>query len=468
MLRFHKSLLFVFTVAAGLAAFASQAEDKAESYRLVPKLESGDAAHVTVSLEVGGELILPASEGKEGKESKAPMSVAAKMAYDEQFIAWWADPKMASRSLRRYSECRATLKTAEKGDTRELPESDRLIVAKALGDSAVLNGLEQPLSRQQYDLLDVVGNSLVLDRLLPNREVKEGEGWDHDAETIAALLGMDHVAVCEVRSIVTGAENHQVQIRLSGTVHGTVEGASSEMDLRGAYLFHLDEGRITKFNLAIKETRKPGEVSSGLDVVAKLSLVATPLKGDQSTPFDEATLKKARELSNEALEQLAVDSPQRGYKFQHSLGWYATAEGREHMSLRLLDRGDFLAHCNVTTLPVRPADKPMTLHEFESEVAKTLGDKMDKVEAATEWTNSAGYHCLGVIATGKADDVAMEWRNYLIAAEGMRQVAVSVTVEQELLERFADADKPIVDSLMLQAEPQAETALKTTVEKKRK
>jgi hypothetical protein len=50
----------------------------------------------------------------------------------------------------------------------------------------------------------------------------------------------------------------------------------------------------------------------------------------------------------------------------------------------------------------------------------------------------------------------------------MRQVAVSVTVEQELLERFADADKPIVDSLMLQAEPQAETALKTTVEKKRK
>jgi hypothetical protein len=468
MLRFHKSLVVVLPIIGVLLAAALKAEEKAVAYRLAPRLESGDAAHVTVSLEVGGELILPEKEGKESKETKAPMSVSATMAYDEQFIAWWADPKMASRSLRRYSEARATLKTAEKGDTRELPESERLIVAKAIDNIAILNSLERPLSRQQYDLIDVVGNSLILDRLLPNREIKEGEGWDHDAEAVAALLGMDHVAVCEVRSVVTGEENRQVQIRLSGTVHGTVEGAASEMDLRGAYLYHLDEGRITKFNLAIKETRKPGEVSSGLDVVAKLSLVATPLKKGDQQPFDEETLKKARELSNEALEQLAVDSPQRGYSFHHSCGWYATAEGREHMSLRLLDRGDFLAHCNVTTLPARPADKPMTLHEFEADVVKTLGEKMDKVEAATEWTNAAGHHCLGVIATGKADEVPMEWRYYLIAADGMRQATVSVTVEQELLERFADADKSIIDSLTLLPEPQAETALKATADKKRK
>src|SRR4029079_775598 len=97
-----------------------------------------------------------------------------------------------------------------------------------------------------------------------NRELKQGEGWDHDADTMAALLGMDHVAVCEVRSVITGEENRQVQIRLAGAVHGMFEGAASEMDLRGAYLFHLDEGRITKFNLAIKELRKSGEVSSGL------------------------------------------------------------------------------------------------------------------------------------------------------------------------------------------------------------
>jgi hypothetical protein len=170
-------------------------------------------------------------------------------------------------------------------------------------------------------------------------------------------------------------------------------------------------------------------------------------------------------MTSEALRELQVDSPARGYRFRHDSSWYVTAEQREHMSLRLLERGDFLAHCNVTTLTVRPTDKPMTLQEFEADVTKTLGDKLDKVEAATEWANEAGHHCLGVIATGTAEDVPMEWRYYLIAAEGMRQVAVSVTVEQSIRERFADADKAIIDSLVL-LEPPPATALKPAAVKK--
>jgi hypothetical protein len=441
---------------------AAEGGEDSPAYRLTSRLENGAVTNVTVSLEVGGELIVP---GEEGKETKLPMSVAAKLAYEEQLVAWWQDPSIATRSIRNYSEARATLKTAEKGETRELPESVRTIVAKAAGSSTALNGLDRSLSRQEYDLIDVVGNSLVIDRLLPNKEFKESDGWDHAPETMAALLGMDHVAICEVRSVNTGEENRQVQIRLAGTVHGTVEGAATEMDLRGAYLFHLDEGRITKFNLAIKELRKPGEVTSGLDVVAKLSLAATPRPKSAESKFDEASLTKAREMTTEAISELQVDSPARGYRFRHDSSWYVTAEQREHMSLRLLERGDFLAHCNVTTLTVRPTDKPMTLQEFEADVTKTLGDKLDKVEAATEWANEAGHHCLGVIATGTAEDVPMEWRYYLIAAEGMRQVAVSVTVEQSMRERFADADKAIIDSLVLLAPPPA-TALKPATVKK--
>jgi hypothetical protein len=452
------AVVCIASLSLGRFGTAADPADKAgASYRLAPRLENGAAAKVTVSLEVGGELILP---DKDGKETKTPMSVAANVAYQEQFISWWADPQMASRSLRRYTQARATLKSAEKGHTRVLPESQRLIVAKAEGGKTALNGLDGPLTRDQLDLIDVVGNTLVLDRLLPNRELNQGEGWDHDADTMAALLGMDHVAVCEVRSVVMGEENRQVQIRLAGAVHGMVEGAASEMDLRGAYLFHMDEGRITKFNLAIKELRKPGEVSSGLDVVAKVSLVAEPLRKNAKSVFDESDVKKAHELKSETLDELAVESPERGYRFQHNTDWYVTAEQREHMSLRLLDRGDFLAHCNISTLPARPIDKPMTLPEFESEVSKRLGDKLDKVEAATEWANAAGHHCLGVIATGKAQEVPMQWRFYLVAADSLRQAAVSVTVEQELLERFADADRQIVDSMVLLEKPAAETALK--------
>jgi hypothetical protein len=100
-------------------------------------------------------------------------------------------------------------------------------------------------------------------------------------------------------------------------------------------------------------------------------------------------------------------------------------------------------------MPARPADKPMTLQEFEANVVKSLGDKMDKVEAATEWANEAGHQCLGVIATGAVEEVPMQWRYYMVAAEGKRPATISVTAERGLLERFNDADRGIVESMVL-------------------
>jgi hypothetical protein len=241
-------------------------------------------------------------------------------------------------------------------------------------------------------------------------------------------------------------------------VHGTVEGAATEIDLRGAYLFHLDEGRITKMNLAIKELRKPGEVTPGLDVVAKLSLTATPIKKSAPRPFDEQLIEQARKLAVAELGELQVDTPTRGYRFRHDSTWYVTGEQREHMALKRLERGDFIAHCNISTVTARPADKPMTLQEFEAEVVKALGDKLENVEAATEWANEAGHQCLGVIATGTIEELPMQWRYYRVAAEGKRAAVVSVTLEQSLLDRFSDADKAIVESMVLLEEPAATAA----------
>jgi hypothetical protein len=456
MLRNHLAssvsvLLLVFPV----SAFGDDPAGSSERYRLAPRLEKGDAADVSVTFEVGGELI---ETDDEGQEVRTPMSVVANMAYEEQLVAWWDDASIASRSLRRYSEAQATIKKRDKGATFELADDQRVIVAKAATDSTALNGLTRRLTREQFDLIDLPGNSLLVDRLLPKREVSAGDSWDHDAETIAGLLDMNHIAICEVRSTVTGMDNRQVQIRMAGTVHGTVEGAATEIDVRGAYLYHLDEGRITKLNLALKELRKPGEVTPGLDVVAKLSLVAAPVLRKSPRPFDPELVEQAQELTTPELSELHVESPNRGYRFRHDAAWFVTGEHREHMSLRRLERDDFIAHCNITTLPARPVDKPMTLHEFEANVVKTLGDKLDKVEAATEWANEAGHQCLGVIATGKVEEVPMQWRYYMVADENQRPATISVTVEQSLLERFGDADRAIIDSMVLLEDPTATAA----------
>ena len=45
----------------------------------------------------------------------------------------------------------------------------------------------------------------------------------------------------------------------------------------------------------------------------------------------------------------------------------------------------------------------------------------------------------------------MRWIYYLVAEPQGRQAAFTFTVEQKLVERFADADKPIVQSLRFAA-----------------
>jgi hypothetical protein len=456
----RKLMLRLFTptaltlVVALLAAPSHAAEgDETPAYDLTARIKGGDVAAMITTLEVGGELVLPEEAGK---DARLPLSVAAKLAFIEQMIAWTPDVESAARSVRKYSTAEVNIKTDKTSEHKTLPEEHQVIAAELSDAGLALRSLAAPLTRDEYNLVKMEGNTLALDRLLPGRELREGEGWDHDATAVGAFLGMDHVAVCEVRSVVTGEDQRQVQIRMAGTVHGAVDGAATEMELRAAYLYHLDRGRITKMNLAIKERRKPGDVSPGLDVVAKLAVIVAPVPAADLPAFSADAIKQVTSMSRAELRQLVVDAPPRGYRFLHDLGWFVTAEHRELMSLKLLDEGDSLAHCNVTTAPPRPADKPLALPEFEREVCKSLGDKVGKVAAATEWKTPAGHRCLAVFvdgtiksADGLGDDVAVQWRYYNLSAPGMAQATISVTVEQAVLERFADADRPLVDSLEL-------------------
>lgn len=460
----HRLFVVSFLLAALSAWQTVAAADASKTYDLTSGVKKGDVVRVVASMTVGGELL---ATDEEAKETKLPMSVVADHDYDEQLLDWSPYSEKPARSLRHYRIAKATLKTEELGVERELAKEDRLIVVDVASDgSSAVNGLEQTLTRDEFDLVNVIGNTLLLERLLPGRSLKEADGWDHDAATIGALVGMDNVSVCEVRSVVTGMENRQVQIRLAGVVHGTVDGAASEMDLRGAYLFHLDDKRISKFNMAIKESRKPGEVSPGLDVVAKLSLVMTPLTTiEQADAFEAADVTQARALEANKLRKLRVESPERGYRFLHDKAWFVTAEQRESMSLRLMTGGELLGHCNLSTLPARPAGKPMTLQQFEENVVKSLGDNVGEVKAATEWANAAGHQCLGVIVAGTIDEVPMLWRYYFIGDEGKRPTTVAITVEQSAEERFSDADRSIVDSIVLLDAP-AGTAAKPGAMKK--
>lgn len=444
---------FSLTVLTALVALlGAQAQ---AGYLLQPKIDNRVTSQVTVEMEVGGSLL---DQGEKDTQT-LPVSIVAKLVYQERPVHWSPDPKQSVRSVRRYREANATIKIGEQSLQPVLAEAPQELVAEIRDGYATVNSPEHPLTREQQDLVNYMGNSLALDRLLPGREIATGEGWDHQLAEIAPLLGMDHVAVCEVRSVVTGESKDQVQIRLAGTVHGTIDGAPTEIDLRGAYLYHLKWNRITKFNLAIKEKRVPNEVVPGLDTVAQVKLEILPAAREDR--IGDESIAAAADVSQPLRRDLAFESRAFGFRLLHDAAWYPRSEQSDVLSLRLLREGSLAAHCNISTLPPRSAGRETTLEQFEQDVRASIGKNLERVKASNQWTTSLGHTCLGVIAVGKTEDVPVEWRYYLVAAPDLPRVTLAVTVEQSLVTQFADADRQLINSLELLPREAPKTAAGT-------
>lgn len=463
-------LASVFLVSVSVrAAEPSVRAAEPTTYLLQADLSAGDVSEVVVTLEVGGESLY----GEAGGIEKEPLSVSGEFRYTEQLLKWSDEMAGSSRSLRHYRSATAKIQKEQAGVQPTLSESASgsasestpMVVAEIRAGKTGLNGAAGPLTRGQYDLINLPGNTLALNHLLPGRALKEGESWDHDAATIGALLGMDHVAVCEVRSVVTGDQNNQVQIRMAGTVHGTIDGAPTEMHLRGAYLFHLRAKRITKLNLAIQEKRTGSPIVPGLDVVAKVSISVKPseapseaMKGMLAELGDQQDASEP--LSEPLSEILRYEAAEQGFRFLHDRCWYVTAEQRDQVSLGCLQKGDLTARCSITTLPARSEGRATSLEQYERDVRTSVGEPLETVVASTQWTTAEGHACLGVVAHGSVKGVPLEWRYYLVSAPGLPRVSLSVTVEQSRVEQFGDTDRQIVDSLELLQK--AETASKGT------
>ncbi|MDC0935271.1 hypothetical protein OAS39_03215, partial [Pirellulales bacterium] len=411
---------------------ASQGE--AAPTEISRRAEVGDVHNVTVELEVGGSLIVA---DESGKEHSLPLKAEAKLAYSEELLTAPAPKQERARSLRRYHNAVAAITTNKREVIRKLQGEETLLVAEIADGVAKIQGLDRPLTREEFDLVNVVGNSLALDLLLPNKTLAEGESWKHDSEAIATWLGVEEIESCEVSSVVDEVDSGGVQLRMAGAVQGRIDGASATMELKGAYLYDKRAGQITKFNLAVKEQRKPGPAAPGLDVVAKLTLVRKPAT-ESDAGFTSDEQNRARSISF-AGGELIAESPQRAFRFRHSAGWYVTADQRELLSLRLLRKGKFIAHCNVSALSTRSPERAPRLEQFQRDIRTSLADNLDKVVDAKEWRSGIGHRCMAVFVNGKVKDIPVQWRYYQLAADDGRRASVTVTVEQSLLEKFDDA-----------------------------
>jgi hypothetical protein len=416
-------------------------DDSKGTYDLHSGRKAGQLNRVELTIEVGGELKVNRGE----KITPVKMNVAGQLAYDEKLVEFPSGRRDLLRSVRYYDKATATLKLDRTTIKPELRSDRRLIAVEAQGAASELFSPQGTLRREEVDLIDIMGNSLVVDRLLPDKAVAVGEIWKHTDECIAPLLGLDKVTRLDLRSTLVSVSDGLARMQVAGRVEGSFGGADTEIDVKGKYQYSLDSRQVTWVGLLIKENRKVGEVTAGIDAVALLQMTIASL--DRSAHLSDSALAGLKLDATPRVTQLCHHSADGIWSITHDRKWYLNADEREMTVLRLVEDGQRVAQCNISTLPNAVAGKPPTLTQFQADVRQALEKNFEKFFDATELKSVPGYRVYRVAAAGVVSDLPIRWYYYLVLDDRGHQAVFAFTIVEELNGRLEGADVELVKSL---------------------
>jgi hypothetical protein len=429
--------LFIGVVPLRDATAESQGAEK--TWLLQSAAKPGSQIRVVSHLEVGGELTVM----DEGKNRALKMSVSADQRYEERLMEV---TDRGRRAVRQYEEAKAIIKIDSSVLKPVLPANRRLIGVECGSDGVTLFSLHGPLTRDELDLVDLQANSLLLDQLLPTEAVAIGASWKPRSEAWTGLLRVDAISstevTCSLREVARGKD---ATIEFAGALDGAVDGVATHLELKGRFTFDLQAGRIVTFSIVVKEQRGIGHVGPGLDLVARLQLAMAPI--EKSSQLTDAALKGLPLKLADAESRLRHQASAAEYALLLNRNWHVVDDRRDMVVLRMIDRGELIAQCNIATPPPSEPGTAISLEKFQADIEKALGENFGRLVEASTAPGAKGGAVHRIIAIGTTNELPIQWNYYLVAHPDGRQVVLAFTLEQSLRDRLDNSDRAIVDGL---------------------
>jgi hypothetical protein len=409
---------------------------------------AGSLTQVRAKLEVGGDLLIPA----QAEPTKLPMSVVANFDYIERRIDDGSQPDQR-RSLRHYRGAKAAIKIGKQASESSLAKEHALVRVALASSTASLAAARGNFTRDELDLVDVPGNTLLLDLLLDGVELKQGAKWRPKELVLTRLAGIDAIRSSEIENRITSLNGEVGEVIFEGKIIGEVADALTEIELKGKMHFDVRLRRPFALVMLIKEVRKPAAAGPGLDVTARLQLQIEPI--DECPQLADSVLADIELAGDGAAAPLEHRPASKTFRLLYDPRWRITRDDADAVAMRLIDRGDLVAQCNVSVLSKVKLTEPITLESFQKEVQQSLGKNFGAFESAAERKHAAGYRMLHAAAHGAVSDLPIVWHYYLLIDEHGRRAALSFTMEARLLERFGDAERLILDEFRFSPATQA-------------
>jgi hypothetical protein len=481
----------LLAAAALVAGMPAGAEDVAPPTTGEPSRVATAAGGIRVraTLAVTGELVMPI--GGDAAPRREPVEMEARFDFDEwpalaQGGAAAGSAGAAAPAVRRsYRQAAAAMRIGEATTRTALAEDARDLLVAKRGTTPLPYLADGFLSGEESDLLEIPFDALLLDELLPREAaaaVAVGDAWQIAGDLTAGLLAIDTIESGGLEARIERFDEGLAEVGVSGLIDGAVDGVPTHVTVEGRFMVPASKvagddesadgeaarfrlhGPVSRVAVVILERRQASHVAPGFEVEARVLVERTPLDGRpaaepvhvepplaEPTQVGEELAPAPRRRGAGGPGQIWYRDPQGRFDLVHDMRWRRVENGANGLVMRLVDRGALVGQCSITSLPQAPSAALPSRADVQADIERTLAGQIDRIDAAEETDRPDGLRVVRVVSSGTAGRLPFRRIHYILAARDGSRTNVTFMCEASMQERFADADRSLVESLRLPA-----------------
>ncbi|MCZ2340871.1 MAG: hypothetical protein LC104_03640 [Bacteroidales bacterium] len=419
---------------------------RAEGVTLHEDVKPGECFQYEITLNIAGKMKVQ----RDNKTEDLPIRATAR----HEFVERTESPAATGgigMAVRHYQTATSTSETAGERTVRSLSAERRLIVAKRNAQGSLHFSPNGPLSREELDLVAEHFDTLCLPALLPDQELNPGQSWTIRPEAAEHACLFDGLIKNELVGKLVAVANGVAEFTITGQAEGIEYGARAQLTITAKGKFDMATKRMTELSWEQIDQRELGPASPATELKATVTLKRTALADVPETLSAAARAKvpAADATVPDAMTQLHYAMPSGQYRFQYARNWHIVGRTRDHLVMRLLDRGEFTAQATITNWKKADPGQHTTPAEFKGVLNQLPNWQAEQILNDGEIPTSAGRWLYRVTAQGKQDGLAVVQSFYLLAGPNGEQVAVTVVTRQEKAVTLGSRDLDLVQSIVL-------------------
>ena len=413
-----------------------------QTYNLSEMPKPGECYRIDIDTGLTGSMKV-AQDGKVNS-----IKIAAKNAHVvlEKVLA--ADKGVVRKSARYYEKAVCAAEIGDEKMQRVLRDDRKLFVAQRLADHLFCYSPVGPLTRSELEVASEHFDTLHLTGLLPGKEVAIEDSWKVSNATAMALCLFEGLISHDLTGKLKEVKDGNAVIAIEGKASGIEVGASVTLEVSATLRFDILSSRIVSLEWRQKDVRDQGPASPASEIESTTKLTRKVLV-DEPKELSKAAIAgvPAEDEPQDLLKLLAHKDAKDRYTFLYARDWHIVGQTENHVVVRLIDRGDFIAQATITAWKKMEPGKHTEAAEFKKLVSDSPGWEMEEIAEAGEVPTDEGRWLYRVTAKGDLDGTKVVQNFILLAGKDGDQVVVTFTMKPANASKIGTRDVALVNAI---------------------